>query len=127
MLSSKTLFLSASLVCATLLYASFASARDSDTQQSANSTLAAPVLRRVVVQHLGSFDATMVEEISLRVGQITYRPRVETRYDQKKVDNVKKVLQQLWKERGVAVNVDSKLTQIRDTRYAVLEFVIYKQ
>jgi hypothetical protein len=127
MLSSKTLFFSVSLACATLLCVTLAAAQDSNTQQSSNSTLAAPMLRRVVVQHLGSFDATTLEEISSRVRQIRYRPRVATPYDQGKVDNMKKVLQRLWKERGVAVNVDSKLTQIRDTRYAILEFVVYKQ
>ena len=96
-------------------------------QQSSDSTLAAPVLRTVTVRHLGSFDASILKEISSRLEQLKYRPRVETPYDQKKVDNMKKVLQDLWKERGGAVNADSKLMQIRDTRYAVLEFVVYKQ
>ena len=40
---------------------------------------------------------------------------------------MKKVLQELWKQRGVLVNVESQLTQIRDTRYTILEFLVYKQ
>ena len=85
------------------------------------------MLRRIVVRHLGSFDATKLEEVEELVGRVVNRPRVEAPYDQEKVDNMKKVLQELWKERGVSVNVDSQLTQVRDTRYAILEFLVYKQ
>jgi hypothetical protein len=127
MLSSNRHFLCAALAWATLLCASVAAAQGFNSQKLINSSVAAPVLRRVVVRHLGSFDATKLEEIEVRVGRVVNRPRVETPYDQEKVDNMKKVLQELWKERGVSVNVDSQLTQIRDTRYAMLEFLVYKQ
>ena len=124
MLSSKRLLLLVALACVTLLCASLVVPQH---QQLNNSNVAAPVLRRVVVRHLGSFDATMLEEVSTRVGQIVYRPRVETPFDQDKVDIMKTALQELWKARGVSVNVDSQLSQICDSRYAILEFIVYKQ
>jgi hypothetical protein len=127
MLSSKRLFfVSFGFVCATLLCPPLAAAQNANSQVEKKSDVAAPILRRVLVRHLGSFDANLLEEVDARVGQITYRPRVETPYDQDKVDNMKKVLQELWKERGVSVAVDSRLTQIRDTHYAILEFTVYK-
>jgi hypothetical protein len=127
MLSSKRLLLiSFGFICATLLCPSLAAAQNANSQAVKNSDVAPPVLRRVVVRHLGSFDANLLEEVETRVGQIVYRPRVETPYDQDKVDNMKKVLQELWKERGVSVAVGSQLTQIRDTRYAILEFTVCK-
>jgi hypothetical protein len=125
MLSSNRLFLLLPLACETLFCASLVAGQNSNTQQLNNSNVAAPVLRRVVVRHLGSFDATMLEEVAARAGQVVYRPRVETPYDQTKLDSMQEVLQELRQERGVSVNVESKLTQIRDTRYAILEFVIY--
>jgi hypothetical protein len=127
MLSSKRPFLRVALAWATLLCASVSAAQSSNSQELNNSSVAAPVLRRVVVRHLGSFNATKLEEVEERVGRVVNRPRVETPYDLDKVDNMKKVLQELWKERGVSVNLDSQLTQVRDTRYAILEFLVYKQ
>jgi hypothetical protein len=123
MLSSRHLF---ALACATFLFASVAAAQNSNSQPVKTSDAVVPLLRRVVVRHLGSFDSTMLEEVSTRVLQIVYRPRVGTPYDQHKVGYMKKVLQELWKERGVSVAVNTQLTQIRDTRYALLEFVVYK-
>ena len=125
MLSSKRL-ISFGFVCATLLCPSLAAAQNANSQAVKNSDVVVPVLRRVMVRHLGSFDATMLEEVATRIGQIVNRPRVETPYDQDRVDNMKKLLQELWKERGVSVAVDSQLTQVRDTRYAILEFTVYK-
>ena len=48
-------------------------------------------------------------------------------YDQKKVDDMKKVLEDFWRERGIAVEVRTSLTLVLAApRYAFLEFEVYK-
>jgi hypothetical protein len=58
------------------------------------------------------------------------RPRVESVYQQKSADDMKQALEDFWKERGIAVEVSSKLTQVMGAArrpYAVLEFQVYRK
>ena len=102
-------------------------------QQSGSVITAAPLLRRVETKHHGFDGATLNDAklSELEAYEVKYRqdlPTVETAYDQKKVDNMKKVLEDFWKERGIAVEVRTTVTQVaKARRYAVLEFDVYKQ
>lgn len=73
-------------------------------------------------------DAAVTKEEEYVEKHLQDRPRVETTYDQKKVDDMKKVLENFWKERGIAVEVRTTLTPVVTApRYAFLEFDVYKQ
>jgi len=65
------------------------------------------------------------------VNKLGDRPRVETAFDQNKVENMVKALEQFWKNRGIAVEVRVRVNNLTEvpngSRYAVLEFDVYKQ
>jgi len=95
---------------------------------------AAPVLRLVGVKHHGfdpTLDETMMNEEEEYVNKLGDRPRVETAFDQNKVENMVKALEQFWKNRGIAVEVRVRVNNLTEvpngSRYAVLEFDVYKQ
>jgi hypothetical protein len=124
------LLLAVGLACALLFIPSFVEGQDAKPQQQSNST---PLLRRVVVAPHGFDDGTMNDTVVNEQEQylekhLKDRPRVETAYDHKKADEMKKVLEDFWKERGIAVEVRITLKPVpRAPRYAVLEFDEYKQ
>ena len=101
--------------------------QDASTKQPSNSSVSAPILRRVGLRNLGTFDRSTMGEIAARIDQLDDRPRVETPYNQAKVNHMKTALQQMWKEKGINVGVASKLTQICNSHAAILEFIVYKQ
>jgi len=91
------------------------------------------LLHRVQENHHG-FDSltcnegTMNEEDEYLKEHAKNRPKVETAYDQKKVDEMKKALGDFWKEKGIAVEVRTTLTQLpKRPRYGILEFDVSKQ
>jgi hypothetical protein len=56
------------------------------------------------------------------------RPRVETFYDQKKVDDTRRALEGFWKARGITVEISTNLTQVPSApRYAFLSFTVYQK
>ena len=124
------LLLAGGLACALLFIPSFVEGQDSKSQKQSNAT---PLLRRIAVAPHGFDDGTMNDTVANEQEQylekhLKDRPRVETPYDQKKADEMKKVLEDFWKERGIAVEVHINLKPVpRAPRYAVLEFDEYKQ
>ena len=124
------LLLGVCLACALLPIPSFVEGQDSKSQQQSNGT---PLLRRVEVRSHGFDDSTMNDTVRNEQEQylemhLRDRPSVETSYDQKKADAMKKVLEDFWKERGIAVEVRSTLKPVPHApRYAVLELDEYKQ
>lgn len=49
-------------------------------------------------------------------------PRLEEPYDQKQVDEMKRLIKAFWEEKGVAVEVRSTVTPIPESRAARLKF-----
>lgn len=124
------LLLAVGLACALLSIPSFVKGQDFKSQQQSNAT---PLLRRVAVKPHGFDEGTMNDTVVNDQEQylekhLKDRPRVETSYDQEKADEMKKVLEDFWKERGIVVEVRITLKPVpRAPRYAVLEFDEYKQ
>jgi Cytochrome oxidase complex assembly protein 1 len=88
----------------------------------------APLLRRVVVTHLGTFDGVALKKINDRLELLDNRPRSETPYDQGQVDHMKRAIVEFWSQEGTSVGVRTTLTQVPlAPRYSVLEFDVYKQ
>lgn len=119
------------LVCSLLLSPSFVEGQDSTSRQSSTS-VATPLLRRVAInQHALSDicnDAILDEEEIYIKKHVLDRPTVETAYDQRKVDEMSKALEDFWKERGISVGVRTTLTSIpKAPRYAALTFELYKR
>jgi hypothetical protein len=120
--SAFTIFLGPSVTNAQVVKSSYeTSLSDSDI-----------FLRRVVVKHPGCItcNATILnaekEYLRKRVdGGGVFFP-FDPHYEQKKVSDVKKALEGFWKERGIAVEVSTNLTQATNARpYTVLEFDVY--
>lgn len=88
------------------------------------------LLRRVVVKHPGCMtcnDTILNAEEEYVRKRASDGPDVvfslDHHYEQKKVSNVKEALEDFWKERGIAVEVSSNLTQVTNaSRDVVLEF-----
>jgi hypothetical protein len=88
------------------------------------------LLRGVVFKHHG-FGGT-VDEAVIREEEryINNRGRlsVEAAYDEMKVVQMRKELEDFWKGRGVTVEVSTNLTQVPSApRYVILEINIYKK
>ena len=123
------LLLTLGLTCSLLSYP--AMGRDTKAHDSSNPN--APLLRRVVVKHIGftgdaALNDAIVDEEWKSIRKLPDEcPRVETPYDQAKVDHMKEVLRDFWKERGITVEVRTTLTQVPNaSRYAILEFDVYR-
>jgi hypothetical protein len=123
----RRLFASLGVALSMLFISLLIAGQDAGTQQPSNSSVSAPILCRVVLRNLGTFDHSTMGEIAARIDQLDCRPRVETPYNQAKVDHMKTALQQMWKEKGINVGVESRLTQIPNSHAAILEFIVYKQ
>ena len=91
------------LACAILLSPSMVAGQNADSPQSNNPSVASPILRRVQVRYEGSFDHAVCQSVYAELEQRGLLPKVESRYDQQKVDSVKKALQETWTERGCCV------------------------
>ncbi len=112
---------------------SFGQGQNLQPQQPSTPRVASPVLRRIFVKHRG-FDDTGLNEKACNEEQnypsahLEDRPTVETAYVQRKVDDMRKVLKDFWRARGISVEVRTTLTQLPNSaRYAVLEFDVDKQ
>ena len=127
------LFFAVGLASSLLFNPSFAEGQGSKSQQPTKPSVATPLLRGIVVRPHGFDDATLNDTVLDEQKEYVNKhlkngPTVETVYDQKKADEMKKVLEDFWKERGVTVEVRATLKQPPITpRYAILEFDIYKQ
>jgi hypothetical protein len=119
------LFVASGLACG-LLLGPFVDAQESKPQSG--TIIAAPRLRRIVInQHAlcdtgnaGGLDDYLDKHLPDRIS-------VETAYDQRKVDEMSKVIEEFWKEQGINVGVRTTLTSIPTAqRYAVLKFEVYK-
>jgi len=123
--SAFTIFLGPSVTNAQVVKSSYeTSLSDSDI-----------FLRRVVVKHPGCITCN---DVILNAEKEYMRKRVDERpgifipfdrlYDQRKVSHVKEALKDFWKERGIAVEVGTNLTQVANAQsYAVLEFDVYRK
>ena len=125
------LFVASGLACSLLLSPSFVEGQDSTSQQS-SASVATPLLRRITINNHALADicddATLNELEVYIEKHVPDRPTVETAYDQKKVDEMSKALENFWKERGISVGVRSTLTPIpKAPRYAALKFEVYKR
>lgn len=112
------------------LGSSMACGQESKSEQQ-TSLSDVPILRRVVLSHPGCVtcnDSILASEEKYLDEHVKERPRVESVYQQKSVDDMKQALEDFWRERGIAVEVSSKLTQVTSAArrpYAVLEFQVY--
>jgi hypothetical protein len=101
------------------------------TSERQTSLSDVPILRRVVLSHPGCVtcnDSILASEEKYLNEHVTERPRVESVYRQKSVDDMKQALEDFWRERGIAVEVSSNLTQVTSApHYAVLEFQVYRK
>ena len=101
------------------------------TSERQTSLSDVPILRRVVLSHPGCVtcnDSILASEEKYLNEHVTERPRVESVYRQKSVDDMKQALEDFWRERGIAVEVSSNLTQVTSAPdYAVLEFQVYRK
>jgi hypothetical protein len=111
----------------------FAEEQGSKSQQPSRPGAAAPLLRRIGVKPHGFDDATLNDTVLNEQEEYLKKhlkdgPMVETAYDQKKADEMKKAIEAFWKERGLKVKVRVTLTRLPDApRYATLQFDEYKQ
>ena len=89
-----------------------------------------PRLRRITFKHHGFGDvlndAVVDAEQNYIVEHLPDRLRVEEYYEQRKLDDMKKALEEFWSKRSIAVEVSSSLTQVAaGSRYAILLFDVY--
>jgi hypothetical protein len=100
------------------------------SEQLGTPRAVAPFIRRIVFRHDGFgdiFDPATRSEEEEYVNN-NGRLRVEEAYDPRKVDDMKKELEDFWKGRGIAVQVNTNLTQIPTApRYAILEIDVYRK
>ena len=93
-----------------------------------------PILQRVGLSHPGCVtcnDSIFASEEKYLNEHVKERPRVFSVYRQKSVDDMKRALEDFWRERGIAVEVSSSLAQVtsapRAPHYAALEFQVYRK
>jgi len=113
-----------------LLGSSIGNAQSSKSSYETGFSNSGILLRRVAVKHPGCITCN---DTILNAEEEYVRKRVhggpdvgfspDPLHDQKKVSEVKEALEGFWKERGIAVEVSTNLTQVTNaSRYAVLEF-----
>jgi hypothetical protein len=113
---------------------SMACAQESKSERQ-TSLSDVPILQRVALSHPGCVtcnDSILANEEKYLNEHLKERPRVESVYQQKSVDDMKQALEDFWRERGIAVEVSSKLTQVttcapRAPHYAALEIQVYRK
>ncbi len=106
---------------------------DAGVQEETQTALRgpAPILRILATKYHG-FDSATLNDTTVREQQEYLErftkdvPHVETPYDQKKVDEMKRLLTAFWKEKGVEVEVRSILTPIPNTRFARVIFDVQR-
>jgi hypothetical protein len=111
----------------------FADGQGSKSQPPSRPSAAALLLRNIRVKPHGFDDATLNDTVLGEREEYLKKhlkdgPMVETAYDQKKADEMKKAIEAFWKERGLKVKVRVTLKPLPQApRYATLEFDEYKQ
>ena len=119
------LFVASGLVCGLLLGPSFVDGQQESKSQS-DATIAAPRLRRIVIIHQHALCDDAGGLYDYLDAHLPDRIRVETAYDQTKVDEMSKAIEDFWKAQGINVGVRTTLTSIPTApRYAVLKFEVY--
>jgi hypothetical protein len=116
--------------CFVMFNRPFAKGEESTSQQPVIPKTAAPRLRRIAFEHHGFGDLLNDAKINEEQEYVNKRGRltVEAAYDQKKVDETKKALEDFWNSRGVLVEVSTTLTSLPNrVQYASLRFDIYKK
>lgn len=127
------LFFAVGLASSLLFNPPSAEGQGSKSQQPSKLSVATPLLRGIAVRPHGFDDATLngtvLDEQKEYVNKhLKSGPTLETVYDQKKADEMKKALEDFWKERGVTVEVRAALKRpLLASRFAILEFDVYKQ
>jgi hypothetical protein len=115
--------------CFVMFNRPFVEGQEPSSQQPAVPVTTVPILQRVAFKHHGfgdlANDVNMNEEQEYlnKTGRIT----AGTLYDQKKVDETKKALEDFWKSRGIMVEINATLTPLPDKRHTSLRFDIYKK
>ena len=115
--------------CFVMFNRPFVEGQESNSQRPAVQVTTVPILQRIDFKHHGfgdlANDVNMNEEQEYldKTGRIT----AGTLYDQKKVDETKKTLEDFWKSRGVMVEVNATLTPLPDKRHTSVRFDIYKK
>jgi FG-GAP-like repeat len=116
--------------CFVMFNRPFAKGEESTSQQPVIPKTAAPRLRRIAFEHHGFGDLLNDAKINEEEEYVNKHGRltVEAAYDQKKVDETKKALEDFWNSRGVLVEVSTTLTSLGNRPgYASLRFDIYKK
>ena len=131
MSSPRSLFLVLASVFGFFLSPAAVNAQNSKSDYQASISDSVVVLRHIAVKHPGCVscnDAILGAEEEYVRRHVKGRPTVESFYYQKNVDDVKEALENFWKERGIAVEVTTNLTQFADaSRYVALEFRVYRK
>jgi Surface antigen variable number repeat len=115
--------------CFVMFNRAFVEGQESHSQQPAVPVTTVPTLQRITFKHHGfgdlANDVNMKEEQEYlyKTGRIT----VGTLYDQEKVDETKRTLEDFWKSRGVMVEVNATLAPLPDKRHISVRFDIYKK
>lgn len=91
---------------------------------------AVPILRSVAVKYRGFDDATLNDTTAQEQKEYLEKflkdpPSVETPYDQKKADEMAKLIESFWKEKGVEVEVSSTLTPIPNTKHVTYARLLF--
>ena len=137
--SIRSLLSALALTSALVIGSSSAGGQNSKSVRQVNASGSAPLLRTIVVRHPGCLscnDEIISREQDYLNERVKDRPTVESVYDQKKVDDMAQALEDFWKQRGIAVEVSPRLTQVcstpskaNDTNapcHAILEFNVYR-
>ena len=115
--------------CFVMFNRAFVEGQEPNSQRPAVQVTTVLILQRIAFKHHGfgdlASDVNMNEEQEYldKTGRIT----AGTLYDQKKVDETKKTLEDFWKSRGVMVEVNATLTPLPDKRHTSVRFDIYKK
>ena len=125
MLSSKR-FLLISLACITLLCPSLAETQSGDSQRP-NQTSTSLRVRTFRFKGLSSVDKPSCDEVYERLTQRGFLPLVEKPYDQAKVDLIKEEVKEIYRENGIAVDVESSLRPTSSPRAVEIFIDVHKQ
>jgi hypothetical protein len=126
MVSSKRLLVPLALACTTVLCPVLVGAQDDGAQKSDKSSSTSLMVRRFSLHYNGSFKRVSPDEIGQRLTEKGLLPLVEQPYDQAKLNLVKSEIKKIYKEKGIAVDVESVLTSTNTPRYVEVFIEIYK-
>ena len=127
MLSSKRfLLISLGLACITLLCPSLAETQNGDSQWP-NQIGTSLRVRRFRFKVLSSVDKPSCDEVYERLKQKGFLPLVEKPYDQAKVALIKEEVREIYRQNGIAVDVESSLRPTSSPRAVEIFIDVHKQ